>query len=918
MIEALQTSRWLQYLYFLRVSIFGWLLLIAFALLDWGGVTSSLSRGILTLDSGWQAFYASFFVVALHLTALITARNTARNGEDRFLTPPPPALARALTDSTTRLVWITLALSQLPTAFFLWYLSHNAHIEAEQYSFIGLSSGNIWFFFLFGGIAALLFWYLVSLFYYWTYRPSQSQPRPVPSALIFPHNLFGDIANATPPARFASLAEWLTRVVLRFSYPGYAENSNGPLWELHFLSSLAVVGILLVYLFLYPLTGPVPSTKLTLGLQIALCLGITGAFLYLISDATYGGLAPGRSCRWAHPVKWTFTGFAIVVAGLFLAVLIDDQRTGSVLMEMAFPTLASILVLAIFFVWFFSGATFFFDRYRLPVLTVVLAIILIPKLAGPRISRFFVGKGHPWVAQVFDSDHYFSVNNLGEALPLEAIPTPAQAFETRAPKDNQVSIVVTASGGGIQAAEWTSQVLAALETSFANDPELQKRSYTFHDHLVLASGVSGGSVGLLPYLLEYTARDSPHGDKTFFPASPPALNSSPLALADRITRPPRCSSLEAVGWGLVYHDLFRLITPIRIPGSLASDSEPDRSWALAAAINRNLHDIHCQTDAEHLEGLPAISDGKALTLEKAAEMLSSGALPAFTFNTTAAETGSRFLLSNYHVPAPDLWPSSLRATDPQPYNDFIPAESFLQVYSADPSQRDASVKPMAYADLPLATAARLSATFPIVSSGTRIPLAYTAHAYHFLDGGYFDNDGTASAIEFLKSAVGNDGANGKHLKILLIEIRDDDGQQVTTDSDALIQQNASSAPPWTPVTQATGVFEGLWNAGHVSISRRNRRELCIFETAYPHVEIHHIVFTIPDGTDGLSPLSWNLTSGQLGSILDRRNSDQTKAAIAEAVKWVNDRSSATASSATDPCTAWIEPPNSTFESLKMP
>jgi hypothetical protein len=45
-------------------------------------------------------------------------------------------------------------------------------------------------------------------------------------------------------------------------------------------------------------------------------------------------------------------------------------------------------------------------------------------------------------------------------------------------------------------------VLASLENSFANDLDLEKRSYTFHDHLALTRGVSGGSVGLLPYPLE--------------------------------------------------------------------------------------------------------------------------------------------------------------------------------------------------------------------------------------------------------------------------------------------------------------------------------------------------------------------------------------------------------------------------------
>lgn len=54
----------------------------------------------------------------------------------------------------------------------------------------------------------------------------------------------------------------------------------------------------------------------------------------------------------------------------------------------------------------------------------------------------------------------------------------------------------------------------------------------------------------------------------------------------------------------------------------------------------------------------------------------------------------------------------------------------------------------------VATAARLSATFPYVSSAARIPAEFAPYAFHFVDGGYFDNDGTSSVIEFLMHAFG--------------------------------------------------------------------------------------------------------------------------------------------------------------------
>jgi hypothetical protein len=53
--------------------------------------------------------------------------------------------------------------------------------------------------------------------------------------------------------------------------------------------------------------------------------------------------------------------------------------------------------------------------------------------------------------------------------------------------------------------------------------------------------------------------------------------------------------------------------------------------------------------------------------------------------------------------------------------------------------------------------------------------------------------------------------------------------------------------------------------------------------------IHHIVFTFPDGSDDVSPLSWNLTTGQLADILKRAtNSDETKAMVGNGINWVND------------------------------
>ena len=482
--------------------------------------------------------------------------------------------------------------------------------------------------------------------------------------------------------------------------------------------------------------------------------------------------------------------------------------------------------------------------------------------------------------------------------PTEAVNLTFERLKTVTPlNEDQPLVVVTATGGGIQAAEWTAQVMARLEKEFREDKQKQLKGYLLHDHVLLASGVSGGSVGLVPYLLEYTA---PPG--TAFPANDD--------LRDRLTIGPGCSSLEAAAWGLEYYDLQRLALTFRFPilqsaqdspEDIATIVAPDRTWALSRALNRNLNDPQCGVSPK----TPKVLDGEKITLGQAAKNLRNGAMPAFTLNTTVAESGGRFLLSNYMVPS--------AVTRHPPNTEFLPAESFLQAYGEDPCCANGPHGKKLFADLPLSTAARLSATFPVVSSATRIPRQYATAASHFLDGGYFDNDGTASAIEFLYSVMDKRvddqlqaEAGHQHvpatkpLKVLLVEIRDG------ADLDPNVEQDDGQPPAaWWTLDQLLGPLEGLWNAGHVSVTRRNRRELCVLESAYEDkLIIHHVVFAIPQQLDDKqkpkpAPLSWKLTASQLAYISSVVNGDQSAAtdqAVKDAMDWVAKAETSTPSS----------------------
>jgi hypothetical protein len=850
-------SQWLQYLYFLRFPILGWLLLPALCYLDGCTGVSTVTRGIMTLSGCWQAFHAAFFITALMMAVLICSRNIVRNGRIRFGSAPPPSLRRALTKPTTRIVWISLALAHVPTALVLGYIAATTIREREPG--FGYADWKLWGSYGLGLLISLVFWYLVSLFYLWTYP---AEVHKAPSALLFPGTTWGfTSAQNTSQPRVAVWIEAAARKALWFTHTGYAASDQGPLWELHSLTAVSLSFFLLLYLFLYPLIAPVVVSNGRAEAVLAVCIVLIFA---------YGARKRGKPGGVDY-MGVLFTSITLLLLCIFLGYLFYDVSHHRVVMETAFPTIASLLVILIFFLWLFSGASFLFDRYRVPVLTIAVLVILIPKYIP------------------VDQEHYFATKATTR---IDTVDAPSDAIAHRLRNQDEPYIVVTASGGGIQAAEWTAEVLSQLEKRFRDDSELNgpgRKGYLFHDHLLLASGVSGGSVGLMPYLLEYTA--SPVD----------AFTGSGKDLDRRLTTAPGCSSLEAVAWGMEYYDLQRFLFTVRLPWiqSTSDGDAPDRTWALSEAINRNLNDKTC--GSAEIAKPQGLMDGEEMTLKRAAERLRVGSMPAFVFNTTVAETGGRFLLSNYAIPPTPL---SNRTGPLEAASDFLPAESFLQAYTQESHCDQGNLNDKCYADVSLATAARLSATFPVVSSGTRVSWKYAGAASHFLDGGYFDNDGTASVIEFLYSAM-RQRTNRSKLKVLLIEIRDSDDLNPTQNMDDWKHQNGldlevgtKQPKAWTSNTQFIAPFLGMWNAGHVSITRRNRRELCTLETAFAatnQLELHHVVLGITaepktgrPGQYKTAPLSWKLTASQKEYIRSwaEHPDKPTQQTINEALAWV--------------------------------
>ncbi|HEV7668990.1 MAG TPA: patatin-like phospholipase family protein [Thermoanaerobaculia bacterium] len=378
------------------------------------------------------------------------------------------------------------------------------------------------------------------------------------------------------------------------------------------------------------------------------------------------------------------------------------------------PALSYVLLLFILLAWILTALSYFFDRFRVPILTMLAILSFL---------LYFVD----------DIDHYYALNNFtvegastsaqATTLPPSGSPEKAQSQEIRKVLESRkehwiqgrepVLVAVAASGGGIAASMWTAKVLAELQLEFG--PDFSKSIYGL-------STVSGGSVGAM-YFIDAFKDGNPPSDRNL----------------DRMIENASASSLSAIAWGFAYPDFWRGF-------SLQNPFRPllDRAWAMEEVWKRRLR-------PGHPEDLP--------TLRKWGDETRAGRLPAALFNATIAETGERLVLSPLYLnPLPDSC-----AMDAWGCEDSVDAKTFYNLYKEK--------------DLLVTTAARLSAAFPFVSPISRAQLGNNeGSGYHVADGGYNDNFGVLTLVNGLHHILEMKKAerNLAPAKILIIEIRASD------------------------------------------------------------------------------------------------------------------------------------------------
>jgi hypothetical protein len=329
---------------------------------------------------------------------------------------------------------------------------------------------------------------------------------------------------------------------------------------------------------------------------------------------------------------------------------------------------------------------------------------------------------------------------------------------------------------------------AAWTASIAAQLE-QEFGGDFHRSLRLFSAVSGGSVGTM-----YIVDAIEHGTFT----SNSALQSAFV--------PATTSSLDDIAWGLVYPDLLRLFAPFLV--------RMDRGQAAELAWRRVAPDI-----------------ARPLWAWRPGVM--AGSIPAVIFNTTLSDTGGRLAIGSTDMPC----------------DEHPPCRRGLQTFATLYDETDPAA---ATVDPSIVTAARLSATFTYVSPAARIDRAVRrSRAYHVVDGGYYDNYGVSSAVDWLDAAT-RGASSVTH--VLIVQIRG-----------PVALQDPTAKPGRGTLQQIAAPVSTLLHFRDAAQVAHNNQELQLLcqTLAARKIAIETAVFQYPKCT---APLSWHLTQPERDDV----------------------------------------------------
>jgi len=512
------------------------------------------------------------------------------------------------------------------------------------------------------------------------------------------------------------------------------------------------------------------------------------------------------------------------------------------------PPAGFIYALLLPIIWIVSALWAYLSRYRVALYFAI----------GGSWLLYFAATRPAIEAALGGPTHTYDVMLDTKTATLE----PKALLDSLAKSGRKNLIIVAASGGGILAAGWTAQVLTGLDVAY---PEFAKE-------LRLISSVSGGSVGTAHYVsalpclaaLEKKERET-------------ALR----AIAQDAMR----SSLASTAYGVAFPDFKRAVFPFDADEAFDRGRLLEEDWRQVADSRRlALQPKSAGTAFQSICPRPPAKDQPPPALLSSwRPSIEQGDRPATIFNTTVMETGERIAITPLET-LRNKWSGAAAGKD-RPYPErHVYARTLSEFLSADvsggtkvtqeikgaPAKQGTCPQFGTNYDIDVWTAARLSATFSYVSPAARAACfdgskraaasANSRGLLHLIDGGYHDNYGVASALDWLGAVV--DELDTQPLpveRIAFIEIR---AKQDIPKEEA--QNEWSSAwlgPVWgllnswgfaqtssndTAVNRAQASLNGAVNRQVTGLKKR---------LAEMNVEFQSFVF-VPEWE---GPLSWHLS-----------------------------------------------------------
>jgi hypothetical protein len=562
-----------------------------------------------------------------------------------------------------------------------------------------------------------------------------------------------------------------------------------------------------------------------------------------------------------HPVYAAFViGFAVIAIGSLVIIVVPGLR------RLFAPAVGIVLLLNI--AVFGTILLYVFPPLAVSGNFILLALLVLIVLAG-RSYKFRFPNMPPASKPVELQQRYRELAEAEAGVTEDAWPAKAKGvvyavagggpavepvFSQKIPYPHPAVwrggkpplAILSLSGGGSRAAAWAMQVLTKLEERFQH-PGKGRPAVALPYHTRLIVGASGGMIAGGYYAASLAAPTRP-GEVNRNEIHRAAGGSSQISHADLIDGV-RQDLLTPVTHVLVNHDLPALFVPTKFGY--------DRGQALEDALRRTCHgQLHVP--------LASLGRGEA-----------EGWRPSLIFAPMLVEDGRQLFLSNLDLHAVTRNRAFILGEEARPGS--IDPEGFgllsregIEFFKLFPGATDFTV----------ATAARMSASFPYVLPGVPLP---TNPPRRVVDAGYYDNFGIGIAASWLFNHL--DWIRENTSGVVVIQVRDG-----VSEGGRKREEVTDSFPPLMArgLHWLTTPMSGLWNSRMAANAFQNDSLLHLLEDFFlaqglPPSFFATVAFELKVG-DGVA-LNFSLSPDEARAINEATDDEKFNARADALVNW---------------------------------